>query len=151
MVEFRFSDHFPRGMTIFTKGSQFVTSLHHPYLCVIQRPCMDAAVFNSSYCSLDVFSNTQTFSSHVFCTISCQKLVWGCWRISLSFRKTSYSVVSFNFWTLAKPTLIPFRNISNRAVSGVSHLLQARNKIQLKSDIWFLNTEMWSNQCLHFL
>jgi hypothetical protein len=36
---------------------------------------MDAAAFNSSHCSLDVFSNIQTFSSHVFCTTSCLKLL----------------------------------------------------------------------------
>jgi hypothetical protein len=151
MVEFRFSDHFTAGMTIFTTGSQFVTPLHHPYWCMIQHPCMDAAAFNSPYCSLDVLNNTKTFSSHVFCTIRCHKLLWGCWRISLSFRKISHSVVPFNLWTLDKSALIPYRNISNTTVSGASHLHQAPSIIQWKSDIWFLNTEMWNNQCLHFL
>jgi len=82
-IEFRFSDHFTAGMTIFATGSQFVTSLYHPYWCMIQCPCMDAAAFNPSYFGLDVFSNTKTFSSHVFCTIRCHKLLSGCWRISL--------------------------------------------------------------------
>ena len=74
MIEFRFSDHFAAGMTIFTTGSQFVTSLHHPYWCMIQCPCMDVTVFKFSHFSLDVFSKTQTFSSHVFYTFRCHTI-----------------------------------------------------------------------------
>jgi hypothetical protein len=78
MVQFRFTDHFTASMTIFTTGSQFVTSLHHPpYWCMIQRRCMDASVFKFSNFSLDVFSNTQTFPA-MFSALSgvTQRLRW---------------------------------------------------------------------------
>jgi hypothetical protein len=73
------------GMTLCVTDSQSVTSMHHPNWWMIQCTCMDAAAFKHSHFSLDVFSNTKTFSSHVFCTIRCHKLLWVCWRISLIF------------------------------------------------------------------
>jgi hypothetical protein len=39
--------------------------------------------------------------------------------------KRPIRIVPFNFSTPAKSTLIPYTNISNRAVSGVSHLHQS--------------------------
>ena len=146
----RLSSDFLTALQLAWQYSRKVPSLYLHCIILIGI-WFSTLAFNSSYCRLDVFRNTQTFYSLVFCTISCHKLVWGHWSISLSFRKMSYSVVPFDLWTVAKSELIPYRNISKRTVSGAPHLHQAPNTIQWKSDIWFLNTEMWSNQCLHFL
>jgi hypothetical protein len=58
------------GLTVFVTSSQSVISMHHPYCCMIHHSCMVAAALKSYHFSLDMFSNTQTFSSHVFCTVT---------------------------------------------------------------------------------
>ena len=88
--------HFTAEMTIFTTGSQFVTSLHHPYWCMISDltwiqlhliPLILALMCSATPKHFPFFLFFLFFYFFIY-TIRCHKLLSACWRNLLSFTKS---------------------------------------------------------------